>query len=77
MATLADQASLLKQVDALARELEQLKRDLLHSIVSPSPQAAASRPSLFGSVRSGDVTEEIIEEAKRGLFRDLRDLQDT
>jgi len=74
VATLTDQASLLKQVDALERELERLKRDLLHGLVSLRPQAAASRPSLFGSVRGGDITEGMIEEAKQGLFRDLRDL---
>jgi len=58
----------------LERELERLKRDLLHGLVSLRPQAAASRPSLFGSVRGGDITEGMIEEAKQGLFRDLRDL---
>ena len=76
MATLTDQATLLKRVNALERELERLKRDILHGLVAPRPQAVAPRPSLFGSVRGGDVTEEMIEEAKRSLFRDLRDLQD-
>ena len=76
MATLTDQVTLLKRVNALERELERLKRDILHGLVAPRPQAVASRPSLFGSVRGGDVTEEMIEEAKRSLFRDLRDLQD-
>jgi len=76
MATLTDQATLLKRVGALERELERLKRDLLHGLVSSRPQAIAPRPSLFGSVRGGDVTEEMIEEAKESLFRDLRDLQD-
>lgn len=76
MATLTDQATLLKRVGALERELERLKRDLLYGLVAERPQVAALRPSLFGSVRGGDVTEEMIEEAKRGLFRDLRDLQD-
>lgn len=77
MTTLTDQAALLKRVDVLERELERLKRDLLHGLAAPRPQAVAPRPSLFGSVRGGDVTEEMIEEAKGSLFRDLRNLQDT
>lgn len=77
MATLTDQAALLKRVDVLERELERLKRDLLHGLAAPSRQAVEPRPSLFGSVRGGDVTEEMIEEAKKSLFRDLRNLQDT
>ncbi len=76
MATLTDQTSLLKRVDALERELERLKRDILHNLISLRPQVVAPRPSLFGSVRGGDVTEEMIEKAKGSLFRDLRDLRD-
>jgi hypothetical protein len=30
--------------------------------------------TLFGSVRGGDVTEEMIQETKRALFRPLEDL---
>lgn len=34
---------------------------------------AISKPTLFGSVRAGDITDEMIEEAKKALFRDLDD----
>lgn len=70
------QASLLKRVDALERELERLKRDILHGLISTRRQAVAPKPLLFGSVRSGNVTEEMIEEAKGSLFCHLRDLRD-
>ena len=29
------------------------------------------KTSLFGSVRGGDITEEMIDEAKKDLFREL------
>ena len=32
------------------------------------------KPTLFGSVQAGDITEEMIEEAKKDLFPDLDDL---
>lgn len=32
------------------------------------------RISLYGSVKGGDITEEMIDEAKRSLFRDLEDI---
>ncbi|HHY55893.1 MAG TPA: hypothetical protein GYA08_10700 [Chloroflexi bacterium] len=37
-------------------------------------KVASTKPSLFGSVEAGDITDVMIEEAKRDLFRDLADL---
>lgn len=49
------------------------KRDLLHNIAARTGQKKA-KPSLFGSVRSGDIADEEIQKAKTALFRDLEDL---
>jgi len=35
---------------------------------------ATRKPTLFGSVQAGDIIEEMIEEAKKALFRYLDDL---
>ena len=65
---------MLERVDWLERELERLKRDLIRSLATTSAEMVEEKPSLFGSVRGGDISEELIEEAKRDLFRDLKDL---
>lgn len=65
--------TLLQRVDALSRELEQLRRDLLRGMTN-SPAVPARKPTLFGSVRAGDITDEMIEEAKKDLFPDFDDL---
>jgi hypothetical protein len=59
----------LKRLGDLEREIEYIKRDLLHVVEQPSRKA-----SLFGCVRGGDVTEEEVEEAKKELFRELEDI---
>lgn len=64
---------ILKQVDVLERELIRLKKDILNSLVVRE-QPKESKTSLFGSVRGGDVTEGMIEESKRDLFRNLGDI---
>lgn len=69
----AQEEVLLSRVHRLEQELEQLKRALLQH-VSAHPPDSAKKPSLFGCVRGGDVTEAIIEEAKQSVFRDLKDL---
>lgn len=64
----------LKKVDIIEQELAKLKRDVLHSSVfKEGPKEI--KPSLFGRVRGGDVTEEMIEKAKRSLFRDSNDIR--
>lgn len=65
--------SLLRRVDMLGREVEQLRRDLLHGVVL-QPTEAEHKPSLFGSVHAGDITGELIEEAREELFRPLDDV---
>jgi hypothetical protein len=67
------QDALLKRVDAVGREIKSLKRDLLRSLAT-RPQISEAKPSLFGSVRGRDVTEDMIEEAKHALFRPVDDI---
>lgn len=67
-----DLRTLLKRVDSLEEEIERLKRDLLRSLTA-KPRGKKVK-SLFGSVRGGDVTEEMIEQAKQALFRPLEGL---
>ena len=63
----------LKHIDALEHELIRLKRDILHGLtVRKRPKKI--KPSLFGSVRGGDVTDEMINEIKKNLFRKLTDI---
>lgn len=68
---LLDTERLLKRIDAVQRQLELLKRELVRSV---QPTKRRAKASLYGSVKGGDVTEEMIDEAKRSLFRDLRDI---
>ena len=67
---LLDTNHFLKKIDDTQRQLELLKRELMKSI----QPTKVKKPSLFGSVKGGEVTEEMIEEAKRSLFRELRDI---
>jgi predicted TPR repeat methyltransferase len=65
---------LLGRVRRLETELEHLRRDLLHRLGPATGPSATALPSLFGKLRGGDVTEDMLEEAKRGLFRNLTDV---
>jgi hypothetical protein len=67
------QEDLLERVNSLEREMERLKRDLLRNLTA-SPREKRETPSLFGTVEGRDVTEEMIEEAKKSIFRPLEDL---
>lgn len=58
--------NILKRIGDLEREIEYIKRDLMHLEEKPK-----QKTSLFGSVRGGDITEEMIDEAKKDLFREL------
>lgn len=60
--------ALLEKISQIQRELELVKRDLLKGT---RPRKVVS---LYGSVRSADITDEIIAKAKRSLFRELKDL---
>lgn len=61
----------LKRIGDLEREIEYLKRDLMHLRLEEKPK---QKLSLFGSVRGGDITDEMIEEAKKNLFREAEDV---
>ncbi|MCK4734319.1 MAG: hypothetical protein KAT65_17830 [Methanophagales archaeon] len=61
--------TVLKRIGNLEREIGYLKRDLMHL-----GGKTVQKPSLFGSVRGGDVTDEMIEEAKKNLFREAEDI---
>ncbi|MGB2726858.1 MAG: hypothetical protein WBD09_00075 [Halobacteriota archaeon] len=61
--------NILKRIGDLEREIEYIKRDLMHLEEEPK-----QKPSLFGSVRGGDITDEMIETAKKNLFRELGDV---
>ena len=68
---LLDTERFLKRIDNTQRELELLKRELMRKI---QPTKMKVKSSLYGSVKSEDITEEMIEEAKRSLFRNLSDI---
>jgi len=62
---------ILKRVSDIEKTLESLKRDIIKGL-EPSDKKTAK--SLFGSVKAGDITEEMIDEAKASLFRNLGDI---
>ena len=59
----------LKRVGDLEREIDYLKRDLMHLGAK-----TVQKPSLFGSVSGGDITDEMVEEVKKNLFREAEDI---
>ena len=61
----------LQRIEYLQRELEYLKRDLMLLEMKPEER---QKPSLFGCVCGGDITDEMIEEVKKDLFRRNIDL---
>lgn len=61
--------AILDRISEIQRELELLKRDLFQS-ATPRRKIA----SLYGAVQGADITDEMIENAKKSLFRDLKDL---
>ncbi len=60
-------SAVMKQIDYLELELSRLKRVLLHSLPAVKKQRKM-KPSLFGSVKGGDITEAMVEESKKSLF---------
>lgn len=65
--------TVLKQIDVLEQELAKLKKDIIHSLAAKE-KSKKKKPSLFGSVKGEDITEAIIAESKRNLFRNLPDV---
>jgi hypothetical protein len=57
-----DISVVLKRIDLLERELATLKRDILHGSTDRKAVKKA-KPSLFASVRAGDITGEMMMKA--------------
>jgi len=74
MVNSSNREKLLERVDALQHDLECLKREIIHNLATPPRASIKPKPSLFGSVQGGDITEEMIEEAKRDLFREFEEV---
>lgn len=68
---LAISQHILQRLRRLEREVELLRREVFRSYASPTKTTSRS---LFGSIRGGDITEGMVEEAKKSLFRDLSDI---
>jgi hypothetical protein len=66
-----DAEAILERVSDIERTLEFLKRDIIKGL---EPSEKKTKISLFGSVKAGDITEEMIDEAKGSLFRNLGDI---
>ena len=73
MSEQADWDALLRRVDALARDLERLRRDVLRAMTGTG-SVPTRKPTLYGSVKAGDVTDEMIGAARRDLLRPLDDM---
>ena len=66
-------STVMKQIDYLELELSRLKRVLLHNLPA-AEKLRKMKPSLFGSVKGGDITDSMVEESKTRLFRKLSDI---
>ncbi|NYB28191.1 MAG: hypothetical protein HVN34_12895 [Methanobacteriaceae archaeon] len=64
-----DSSNFLRKIEEMQRELEYMKRDLMHL-----EEKITRKPSLFGSVSGEDITDEMIEKAQRELFREAEDV---
>jgi hypothetical protein len=64
--------TILKKIDKLEREVEKLKRDFLKE-ANRVENKGKPIPSLFGSVKGGDITEEEIDRSKKDLFRNSKE----
>ncbi|MBM4241714.1 MAG: hypothetical protein FJ150_08655 [Euryarchaeota archaeon] len=65
----SDSKNVLRKIGNLQKELEYIKRDLMHI-----EEKSEKKPSLFGSVSGEDITDEMIEKAKKDLFRETEDI---
>lgn len=59
---------ILKHLDTLEREIIMLKRNILYG-KEKGKRTKKIKASLFGSVKSGDITEEMIEDSQYNLFK--------
>jgi hypothetical protein len=58
---------ILKHLASLEREIIMLKRNILY-VSEKRKRGKKVKTSLFGSVKSGDITEKMIEESRHNLF---------
>jgi hypothetical protein len=65
--------TILNHINVLEQELVRLKKDIIHSL-AVKEKAEGKKPTLFGSVKSEDIPEEMIEESKKSLFGDFSDI---
>jgi len=73
MANRLNSSEVLRQIDNLTLDLIKLKKNVLRNLKA-EVKTKKSKPSLFGSVSGNDISEEIIEESKKNLFRELKDM---
>jgi hypothetical protein len=73
MANRLNSSEVLRQIDNLTLDLIKLKKNVLRNLKAEA-KTKKSKPSLFGSVSGNDISEEIIEESKKNLFRELKDM---
>lgn len=64
-----DSNNFLRKIEEMQRELEYMKRDLMQI-----EEKTTRKTSLFGSVNGEDITDEMIEKAKKELFREAEDI---
>lgn len=62
---------ILERVCDMEQRIELLKHDLIKGI---EPYKGEVKASLYGSVRGDDISEEMIDEAKHSLFRNIEDI---
>lgn len=74
MSSRQGEITVLKRINILERELEELKRDIIRNLLLNKNRQRRIKPSLFGSVHGGDITEEMINEAKCRIFRNINDI---
>ena len=73
MARKSNAGVVLRKIDGMEREIAKLRRDIIHGLIVKESRKKA-KLSLFGSIKSGDVTERMIEESQRNVFRNMGDL---
>lgn len=65
-------STLIERIQKIEKDVQILKREVLKH---HQPDRQHSKHSLFGSVKGGDITPKVIEESKKSLFRNLKDIK--
>jgi len=69
-----NEATLLKKINFLEHEIEELKRAIIRNIPWNKKRRRSIKSTLFGSVHSSDITEEMIDDAKHNVIRNIEDI---